>query len=451
MKRTTHGAATFAPVGTASVHGTVRFASNEKMAPDTMGSGTSVQELKKMRAEARQQAARGNFTVALELMARVVGMQAPSPPTDYADCALYAWNMGRYQDSRVYCEQSLQKNGRTANELYYLVVICTKLRDYDAALAAGHELLELGEKTPRVYAAIAYASMCVKNFEDSMHYGELALAAWDASIPAVSPTEFPRRKDFDPAKKTRNIISFSLWGQDNRYLRGAVRNALLAHDFYPSWTCRFYLDESVPGDVTALLRALQAQVILMPRPSLPFEGLGWRFQVWDDKNVDFCLIRDCDSVFSSFETVAVNAWLRSERWFHVMRGWYGHTDLILAGLWGGATGMLNNLYTGYTQSLDSSMTSGADQIYLRKYVWPVIKQNATIHDRVHRIPGTLPFPDADLWPGGGWHVGSNEAAGNPGRQELLLREYYKRCPSLRGRTGILRANDAVQTVAVRQK
>jgi hypothetical protein len=325
----------------------------------------------------------------------------------------------------------MQKHGKTAQGLYNLASCCAKLSDYGAALAAGQELLELGRRDDSLYSIMACASAGVGDFEGAQRYGELSLTLKDADTPAVPLREFPQRKIFDPGKKTRNIISFSLFGQTGRYLRGAVRNALLAHDLYPSWTCRFYLDESVPKDVTELLRELRAQIVVMPRPGSPFEGLAWRFQVWDDQDVDFCMIRDCDSVLSVFEAAAVNEWLRSERWFHVMRAWYTHTDLILAGLWGGATGMLNNLHAGYVQSLTCYETKVADQEYLRKHAWPVVKHHVLTHDRFFRLPGAEPFPDAEFWPGDGWHIGMNEAAGSPDTQDLLLQVYCKRCPSLR--------------------
>ena len=36
------------------------------------------------------------------------------------------------------------------------------------------------------------------------------------------------------------LITFSLWGQDPKYLVGAIRNAELASEIYPDWICRFY-------------------------------------------------------------------------------------------------------------------------------------------------------------------------------------------------------------------
>ena len=41
--------------------------------------------------------------------------------------------------------------------------------------------------------------------------------------------------------------------------------------------------------------------------------------------------------------MAVDEWLTSGRYFHVMRDWFIHTDLIIAGMWGGVGGALPSL------------------------------------------------------------------------------------------------------------
>ena len=45
------------------------------------------------------------------------------------------------------------------------------------------------------------------------------------------------------------LITFSLWGQNPKYLIGAIRNAELAKKIYPDWTCRFYVAKSVPSQI----------------------------------------------------------------------------------------------------------------------------------------------------------------------------------------------------------
>ena len=43
----------------------------------------------------------------------------------------------------------------------------------------------------------------------------------------------------------KKIISFSLWGDNTRYLFGAIQNIELAKIYYPDWICRFYINEFV--------------------------------------------------------------------------------------------------------------------------------------------------------------------------------------------------------------
>ena len=63
------------------------------------------------------------------------------------------------------------------------------------------------------------------------------------------------------------IISFCLWGDDPKYCVGAVRNAELAQDIYPDWTCRFYLGACVPQDIVAqLIQYDNVEIILSNQP-----------------------------------------------------------------------------------------------------------------------------------------------------------------------------------------
>jgi hypothetical protein len=50
------------------------------------------------------------------------------------------------------------------------------------------------------------------------------------------------------------VISFSLYGDRELYTVGAVINAELVHKIYPGWVARFYVDETVPGEVVSALK-----------------------------------------------------------------------------------------------------------------------------------------------------------------------------------------------------
>lgn len=229
----------------------------------------------------------------------------------------------------------------------------------------------------------------------------------------------------------RHVVSFSLWGAAPRYLRGALRNALLAPDIYPGWVCRFHLDETVPPGFADVLRSLGADVVIEDPGQSMRQRLCWRFRCANDADVGFFLIRDVDSVINVRERDAVAAWLLSGKWFHVMRDWWTHTDLIMAGMWGGVGGVLPDLAV-LLDRYDSGMaeTPNIDQWFLRDRIWPLIRQSVLVHDRCFAPPGSFPFPGPI--PAGNYHVGQDEFAVRASWQERLLAPWFDRLPYLRG-------------------
>jgi GR25 family glycosyltransferase involved in LPS biosynthesis len=235
-----------------------------------------------------------------------------------------------------------------------------------------------------------------------------------------------------PGQASRiHCISFSIWGTNPRYRRGALRNALLIPELSPGWRARFHLDDSVPEAFIVLLQSLGAEVQRMPAGGSLRQKLCWRFLVANDPGVGRFLVRDCDSVVSQREVRAVEQWLDSDRWFHVMRDWWSHTDPILAGLWGGISGVLpdlQGLLAAYTPT--ALETANVDQWFLRDGLWGSIRPHALIHDRCYRSEGSQPWPDAD--PSGNLHVGQDEFALRRSQQAAWLHPWIRsyRCLQL---------------------
>jgi len=246
--------------------------------------------------------------------------------------------------------------------------------------------------------------------------------------PAVTPAQWTAGK--------ANVIAFSLWGDNPRYLRGAMHNALLAPAVYPGWQCRFYVDASVPEELCVALRELGADVHWAAAPGMltTRARLTRRFLVANDPQVGHFLVRDCDAVVSPREAQAVQGWLASGRWFHVMRDWWTHTDLMLAGMWGGVAGVLPDL-TALLAAYQSSAveTPNIDQWFLRDRVWGMIQAHTLVHDRCYAqagmLPGGLPFPGGI--PTGHTHVGQDEFAVRRADQEQLLAPWARRLPCLK--------------------
>jgi hypothetical protein len=223
---------------------------------------------------------------------------------------------------------------------------------------------------------------------------------------------------FDATSPLKNIISFSLFGAAPKYTDGAVLNARAAPFLYPGWTCRFYIDETVPRSVREALISEGAQVMMVGGlPQTPY-GTFWRFLAAEDASIDRYILRDADSLINTRERVAVDEWIQSGRHFHVMRDHFDHAELVLAGMWGGVRGALPPViaaarrWFGATPQIPGKT---ADQQFLREVLWPTIRQSVLTHDSQFDFGEHRDFPAAGRLPPGCW-VGCQwtQLTGRPG-------------------------------------
>jgi hypothetical protein len=208
----------------------------------------------------------------------------------------------------------------------------------------------------------------------------------------------------------RNVIAFSLFGTKPRYVQPLLLSAELRLQLYPLWTIRIYVDNSVPEDLIKVFRSKGCQVELIENSALP--GTFWRFLIAEDKKIDRFLVRDADSVLNIRERVAVDAWIASNRHFHVMRDFYSHSELILAGLWGSASGALGSMRTLIADWLNKRKAvvynqTTTDQIFLREKIWRIVQYSALVHDSAFDFGDKVDFPSVGTLPP--WkHVGQDD-------------------------------------------
>ncbi|MBL0721237.1 MAG: hypothetical protein JJV88_01500, partial [Sulfurovum sp.] len=266
----------------------------------------------------------------------------------------------------------------------------------DLAVKYGEEAHKLRDDDYRLYDILAEAYMLIKDFENSIIAGAKALILKDKltnkykSYPSPTSLIKPFTENRD-----KNIISFSLFGDNPKYTFNAIINAKFSKKIYPFWRCRFYCDNLVPVKVIGKLRALDAEVIIKKtiKDDKP-QMLLWRFLVMSDISIDRYLVRDCDSVINIKESLAVDDWIKSEKRFHIMRDFYTHTDLILAGMFGGTTDIFLDIQKMIKRfhEIKNPLVSHQDQLFLRVFIWQTIKDNVLIHDRCFRLKNTTEFP-----------------------------------------------------------
>jgi hypothetical protein len=294
-----------------------------------------------------------------------------------------------------------------------LAVMLLAASEISAAIDACRSALALGSNSPNVHDCLCEAHQRAGRSDLAVEAGRQALNAKDrrfgGSAPLVAmPTDPPPR--FNPGHSEENVIAYTLWDNQPRHHVPLLENARIRPHLFPEWTIRVYHDQTVDrGYLTQLANlGVQLRPMALP-PNVPaHRGLLWRFEVIADPDVSRFLIRDADSLLTVKERMAVDDWLQSPFHFHAMRDWFTHTDLLLAGMWGGVGGILPppatlmRAYTAWRMENDH-----VDQDLLSETVWPAIRRNVLIHDSIFQpCLGSVPFPPFGSLPAG-HHIGQN--------------------------------------------
>ncbi|MBQ0961671.1 hypothetical protein KAK06_22220 [Ideonella sp. 4Y11] len=351
------------------------------------------------------------------------------PAARVLQLAYYLYLINDFGGAAAVLQQLLRQQPDHHDALINLAVCLQRLGRHGEVLALSEQALVRQPDLPLALDLRAKSLMRVGRQPEAQEAGRQSLQAKDRALAApATPWQPPPHPVAQQVQGKPSVVSFSLWGAHPRYLRGALRNALLMPDLYPGWVMRLSVDESVPADFIAVMRSLQVDVRVQPAGQSLRQRLCWRFLVANDPTVGRFLARDCDSVFSLREVRAVDDWIASGRWFHVIRDWWTHTDLMLAGLWGGVAGVLPDLVpllAGYQTR--QAETPNIDQWFLRDRVWPLVRHHVLVHDRLFAVEGRVPLPE----PQGNFHIGQDEFSAHRRRQQHLLAAWIERLPCLR--------------------
>lgn len=122
----------------------------------------------------------------------------------------------------------------------------------------------------------------------------------------------------------------------------------------------------------------------------------------DDADCAYAIFRDADSVISMRESKAVQEWINSGKYFHIIRDYGSHTELLLAGMWGARVGAIPNIKQMISDYIESEELDSrfADQYFLRKHIWKYASQSLCSHDSLFNFldPILLPRPDSPSLP-----------------------------------------------------
>lgn len=379
---------------------------------------------------------KGKRVEAIQCLLKSFNALSPEHRTELAlQCSYYLFLMQDYASCALILEGQEASNPNDIRLLENLAVVYNRLGRWADAERVARQVLGREPHDIMAYDVLTRALGHEGHLEEVSRTGTAVLRLKDARVqPAARLAPHwalpPEGVQAFCARRSRpNVCAFTLWGHNPRYLRGALQNILVGRELFPDWTLRFYVDTTVPSAFLQLISTEGAQVVRMPDGQSLRQHLCWRFLVANDPAVGRFLVRDCDSVFSAREKLAVEEWVASDRWFHVIRDYCSHTDLILAGLWGGVAGVLPNLQELLANYAPNRMeTPNIDQWFLGDRVWPFVRESCLMHDRLFHLRDSRPLPGKV--PARPSHVGMNVHATAPLVQEAFLLSWIQRNPCL---------------------
>lgn len=286
----------------------------------------------------------------------------------------------QYDKALGYALEAHKMVPHTVVPLDRAALICLRAKRYEEAIKYANKALNRDPKYINSLDILSEAYYAIGDYENCQNAGLKSLTLTENQLEIQ---ELPTLPTIRHRTKRKNLISFSLYGDNTIYLEGAVLNSELVKSLYPDWVCRFYVDDTVPASVLDRLRQNEAEIVVMDSES-SIPKTMWRFLAADDQKVNYVLFRDADSVISPQEAKLVQEWVNSGQRFHTIRDFGTHTELILAGLWGMIVGSIPNMAEKMAEFVQQGNLHKrfADQHFLRKAVWPYVKQDLYASDSV---------------------------------------------------------------------
>jgi hypothetical protein len=362
--------------------------------------------------------------------------EANSIPQRLVQAAYYCGSMNAYSHALMLFKSYLKHDPKDIETIKNMGVCYRRLKQYPEAVRCCEQVLAINPDNALALDDMADVLGKLGDMEGARKAGTKALLLKDSEAMRHAPhSTLPTGEDGQKlllaVNAKKKVCAFSLFGSNSRYLRGALYNVIVGRELFPEWTMRFYVDGTVPHELRDALKGLDAEVLEQEDGQPRGRKLCWRFLVASDPEVGRFMMRDCDSAFSLREALVVDEWLESGELFHVIRDHHAHTDLMLAGLWGGVSGVLSDMQgmLGNFFATARNITSHTDQFFLAEYVWPTIKESCLVHDRIFdafspRRPPMKHFRTKND------HIGANRFASDREWQNKCLAPWIRELPCL---------------------
>jgi len=187
----------------------------------------------------------------------------------------------------------------------------------------------------------------------------------------------------------KKVISFSLYGDLDKYCLGMLESIEIINEKYSDWEIYIYYN-NIPEKILFILK-IKKNVKLFEclTKGYKWEGMFWRFYPIENTKIDIFISRDADSRINDREMNLVNNWIESDKCFHIIRDHEGHRIEILGGTFGikikdfkkknPSFQKIDYYKNLFYNRFDKNVEKQPDQIFLGEYIYPLIRNDNMTH------------------------------------------------------------------------
>lgn len=224
------------------------------------------------------------------------------------------------------------------------------------------------------------------------------------------------------------VFSFTLFGSDDKYCKGLLRNIEIIRKEFPDFYIWVYIGNDVPNHILSEVAQFENTRLFLTH-EVGMVNKFYRFFAIDDPAVEVMIVRDVDSRIYKRDISVIKDFLASAKLFHIVRDHPNHFHRILAGMFAMKKGLLPQplqmLFHHYKQS-NEVKTFWNDQEFLASFFYPYVLPVAMIHDDIHNFePAVMKTPIKEPIGDGLDFIGQVYEFNDKGDEYTKFKDYYE--------------------------
>jgi hypothetical protein len=184
----------------------------------------------------------------------------------------------------------------------------------------------------------------------------------------------------------KTVFSFSLFGHQDKYCKGLLKNIELIHRYFPTAETWVYVGNDISDNLILTLKTLE-KVNIIPTGKDGMINKFYRFFPIDTDTVSVCIVRDADSRIYERDRACIEEFIKSDKLAHIIRDHPNHHHPILAGTISIKKGLINNIHSLFCQYREKNDVTSfwSDQDFLKSIFYPHVLASSMIHDDLQQL------------------------------------------------------------------